>query len=93
MKSKKDMQKVIVALSMAINKKELTGSSDMTEDESSKACAVMDVLLWAMDYPNNFNKFADPVIGMCPIADGEIDRVFDEAIKSYGSRDTDTLCE
>lgn len=79
MKSKKDMQKVVVALAMALKK---GGQDALTEYEEKHAMVAMDILLWAMDYPNNFNKFADPVTAMCPIDDSTIDRVFEEAAET-----------
>lgn len=83
MKSKKEMQKVIVALSVASMRGKGT-----TPDEKSRMLGVLDVLLWVMDYPNNFQNFAEPTIKLCPVSDDELESVFNEAIASYEGKDT-----
>lgn len=84
MKSKQDMQKVVLALAMA------TCKGELNEDEKQKVRKAMDVLLWVMDYPNNFKKFAEPVIKDCPIDDDKVDEMFDEAVQDYNRERTVT---
>lgn len=80
MKSKEDMQKVVVALTMATHGKL---GPELNADETSRARAVMDVLLWVMNYPNNFHAFAEPTISMVPLEGAKLDKMFDEAVKYY----------
>lgn len=88
MKSKEEMQKVIVALAMATMTRDGKKITDLSNDEASKARAVMDVLLWVMDYPNNFRKFAEPTIEICPVTGEKLEEVFNEAVSSWETKDT-----
>lgn len=84
MKSIKDIQKVAVALAMVIHGKQ------STKEEKDIASKTLDVLLWASDYPNNFRKFAEPIIKECPFEDEELDRVFEEAVAAHEQEGTVT---
>lgn len=84
MKSIKEIQKVAVALAMVIN------GNRSTKEEKNIASRTMDALLWVSDYPNNFNKFAGPVIKECPFSEDELDRVFSEAVAQHEQEGTIT---
>lgn len=92
MKSKLDMQRVVVALTTVVHP--MPGQVfKATKEERDRARAAMDVLLWAMDYPNDFNKFADPISQLCPLSDRELEEAFKEAITDYENEEDGTHTE
>lgn len=83
MKSIKEMQKVVIALTM-ITHKPAGSTNEPTEEEKKAARQAMDILFWVMDYPNNFSDFAEPVIKACPVTNDNVDKVFAEAMEAHG---------
>lgn len=93
MKSKSDIQKIIVSLTVVTKERPDHTGAVATDDEKSKAKAVMDVLLWVLDYPNNFHKFAEPTLKMLPMSDDQLEKTFNEAVKDWEEDEAGTHSE